>query len=136
MTEQLEYEVFLAMLPADRRPEIERVWQSVRENMPNGYQESIDRKVLTFRAGGEWYAALSNQKNYISLYLMPIYVFPELKTKLDESGKKLKGGKSCINFSRADDLPLGAIGEIVAATAPAAYLAQIEKIRSRRKEAK
>lgn len=129
MPEQLAYEKFLEALPADRKPEIERVWRTIRENMPEGFRENVEAKFLTFKAGGEWYAALANQKNYISLYLMPLYVFPELKTKLDQSGKKLKGGKSCINFKRAEELPLEVIGEIIGATDAAAYLAQIEKIR-------
>lgn len=136
MPEQLEYDDFLAKLPSDRRNEVQKVWQLVRENMPEGFRESIEAKFLTFKAGGEWYAALSNQKNYISLYLMPIYVFPELKTKLDRSGKKLRCGKSCVNFKRADELPLDVIGEIIAATGPEAYLAEIEKVKGSGKDGK
>jgi uncharacterized protein YdhG (YjbR/CyaY superfamily) len=132
MAEQtLSYEHYLSRLPAERREEIARVWQVMRENVPAGYTEQISEKYLTFMAGDEWYLALANQKNYISLYLCSIYVFPELKDKLDNSGKKLKCGKGCVNFKRAEELPLDTLGEIVRAYKPEAYQEHMREIRER-----
>src|SRR5918992_360130 len=103
MTEQtLSYAKYLEALPAERRSEVDKVWRVVRRNMPEGYVEEIGPKFLSFKADADWYVALANQKNYISLYLMPLYVFPELKAKLDAGGKNLKCGKSCINFRAAE----------------------------------
>jgi uncharacterized protein YdhG (YjbR/CyaY superfamily) len=115
MTAQtLSYEQYLDNLPAERRAEIERVWNVVREHVPEGYVEEIDAKFLSFKAGNDWLVALANQKNYISLYLMPLYMFPEMKAKFDGAADaKLKCGKSCINFKRAAQLPLEVLGEIV-----------------------
>jgi hypothetical protein len=135
MTQQsLSYEQYLAGLPADRRREVDRVWQVVRENMPAGYAEEIGPKFLAFKADADWYVALANQKNYISLYLIPIYVFPELKAKLDATKKNLKCGKSCINFKKADDLPLDTVGEIVAAKGAEAYKEHVRQVRSESKK--
>jgi hypothetical protein len=132
MTEQtLSYDRYLAGLPDERREAIKRVWQVVRDNVPAGYTEQIGPKFLTYMAGDEWYLALANQKNYISLYLCSIYVFPELKAKLDSTGKNLKCGKSCINFKRAEDLPLETIAEIVSAYDPQAYKKHVREIRER-----
>ncbi|HEX8422272.1 MAG TPA: DUF1801 domain-containing protein, partial [Pyrinomonadaceae bacterium] len=105
MTEQaLTYKQYLESLPAERRLEIERVWGLVRERVPAGYREEVGEKFLSFKAGGDWYVALANQKNYISLYLIPLYMFPEMKAKFDAAAsKKLKCGKSCINFKRAEE---------------------------------
>ncbi|HEU4328525.1 MAG TPA: DUF1801 domain-containing protein [Roseiflexaceae bacterium] len=125
----LSYEDYLAAVPPERRAEIARVWELVRAHVPDGYSEEITPKFLTFKAGAEWYVALANQKNYLSIYLMPIYVFPELKALLDSSGKKLKMGKSCINFKRADELPLEQIAAVLATNQADAYVAQIERIR-------
>lgn len=134
MTEQtLSYEQFLDSLPPERRGEVERVWQIVRASMPDGYREEVTAKFLTFKAEGEWYVALASQKNYISLYLTPIYVYPELRAKLDAGGKKLKCGKGCISFKRAEELPLEVIGEIVGANSAADY---VEKMRRLRKSSK
>jgi hypothetical protein len=127
--ETLSYDSYLDSLPAERREPIERVWQMMREHVPAGYTEHIGPKFLTYLAGDEWYIALANQKNYISLYLLPIYVFPELKAKLDDAGKNLKCGKSCINFKRAEELPLGAIAEIVSAHDVEAYRKHCREIR-------
>ncbi len=128
MTEQnFSFDDYLAYLPADRKDSVERVWKVVRESIPEGYTEQISSKFLSFAADGEMYVALASQKNYISLHLMPMYVFPELKAKLDASGKKLKGGKSCINFSKADDLPLETIAEIIGACDVKTYKEQIRQ---------
>ena len=131
MTDQtLSYEQFLDSLPPERRGEVERVWQVVRESVPDGYCEEVTAKFLTFKAAREWYVALASQKNYLSLHLTPIYVYPELRAKLDAGGKKLKCGKGCINFKRAEELPLDVIGEIIGASSAADY---VEKMRSLRK---
>lgn len=129
--ETLSYEQYLAGLPAERRVEIERVWGLVRENMPAGYAEEIGAKFLSFKVGDDWYVALANQKNYISLHLTALYLFPEMKAKFDAAAsKKLKCGKGCINFQRAADLPLDVLGEIVGGYEAAAYAEQVRQIRS------
>ena len=130
MTEQRgSYERFLDNLPPERRETVRRVWGVVRDNMPEGYAEEIGPKFLTFKAGDESYVALANQKNYVSLYLMPLYLFPEAKAKLDNSGKKLKCGKSCINFKAAEELPLETIAEIVGAHDAQDYQEHMRQVR-------
>lgn len=131
MTEQRSsYDRYLDNLPPERREAVDRVWNVVRDNMPEGYSEEIGPKFLTFKADDEMYVALANQKHYVSLYLMPLYVFPESKARLDNSGKKLKCGKSCINFKAAEDLPLETIAEIVGAHDARAYQEQVRKVRA------
>jgi uncharacterized protein YdhG (YjbR/CyaY superfamily) len=136
MTEHaLSYEQYLDALPPERRAEIERVWGVVREHVPRGYAEEIGAKFLSFKAGGDWLVALANQKNYISLYLMPLYMFPEMKAKFETAADgKLKYGKSCINFKRAEELPLKAIGEIVRACEAADYAERVRQIRCAEKQ--
>lgn len=131
MEKTLSYGQYLESLPAERRAEVERVWGLVREHIPAGYTEEVGEKFLSFKAGGDWYVALANQKNYISLYLIPLYVFPEMKAKLDAAAsKKLKCGKSCINFQRAEELPLEVLGEIVGAYDARAFAEHVQKVRS------
>lgn len=121
---------YLDSVPSDRRDHLRRVWETVRAHAPVGFGEEIGPKFLTLSAEGEWYVALANQKNYMSIYLMPIYVFPEQREKLYASGKKFKGGKSCINFTNADNLPLDIVGEIIAANDAASYVAHCRRIRA------
>jgi uncharacterized protein YdhG (YjbR/CyaY superfamily) len=130
----LSYEQYLDNLPAERRAEIERVWGVVREHVPEGYVEEIDAKFLSFKAGDDWLVALANQKNYISLYLMPLYMFPEMKAKFDGAADaKLKCGKSCINFKRAAQLPLEVLGEIVGSYEADDYAERARRARSAQK---
>jgi hypothetical protein len=126
----LSYEQYLDSLPAERRAEIERVWGVVRTHVPRGYTEEIDAKFLSFKTGDDWLVALANQKNYISLYLMPLYLFPEMKAKFDAAADgKLKCGKSCINFKRAGQLPLEVLGEIVGSYEADDYEERVRQLR-------
>ncbi|MBC7932462.1 MAG: DUF1801 domain-containing protein [Rubrivivax sp.] len=134
--QNLSYKQYLAELPPERRDVVEKVWRVVRESMPKGYVEEIGAKFLSFKAGEDWYVALANQKNYVSLYLIPLYVFPELKAKLDASAPRLKCGKSCINFKSADELPLDVIAEVVGANDAEAFMEHVRQVRSQGSEKK
>jgi hypothetical protein len=42
------------------------------------------------------------RKNYVSFYLMPVYMYPELLKDISPALKKHMQGKSCFNFKRAE----------------------------------
>jgi len=42
------------------------------------------------------------KKNYVSFYLMPVYMFPDLLNDISSELKKRMQGKSCFNFKRAE----------------------------------
>jgi hypothetical protein len=122
---------FFAELPAERRPEAERVRKLVLENLPRGYEETVSKKMLVYQVPWErysdtynghplWYIALSNAKSYLSLHLMSVYGDPEQARRLEDgfrtAGKKCDMGKACVRFRSADDLPLDVIGELIAST--------------------
>jgi hypothetical protein len=128
----LSYGKFPDSLPPGRRGEVERVWQVVRASMPDDYRKEVTAKFLTFKAAGEWYVAPASQKNYISLNTTPVYLYPELRAKLDAGGKKLKCGKGCIDFKRAEGLPPETIGEIIGANSAADYAEKMRGVRKRK----
>jgi hypothetical protein len=41
-------------------------------------------------------------RNYVSFYLMPVYMFPDLLKDITPELKKHMQGKSCFNFRQAD----------------------------------
>jgi hypothetical protein len=43
------------------------------------------------------------QKNYVSYYLMPVYMFPDLLEGISPALKKRMQGKSCFNFKQVDE---------------------------------
>ena len=120
---------YLAELPPERRAEVARVRDVIRKRLPKGYAESmafgmigygipLERYPNTYNGQPLSYVALAAQKHYYALYLMPAYGHEPTEVKLrkafEDAGKKLDMGKSCIRFKTADDLPLDAIGDIIA----------------------
>ncbi len=81
------------------------------------------------------YAALSAQKEHLSLYLTTMYADPEIKNWLagqfQEAGLEMDEGKSCIRFKTTDDLPMDAIGKLINQTNVDQFVAYFK--RSRRK---
>jgi hypothetical protein len=139
---------YLDELPADRRKEIAKVRSVVRKNLPKGYREMmawgsicyaipLERYPHTYNKQPLGYVGLAAQKNFHTLYLMGAYGDPRQRKRLEEafrrSGKKMDMGKSCLHFRRADDLPLHAIGELIAGTPPEEMIAIYEKGRPRKR---
>lgn len=139
-------EEYLDAVPPDREQSLREVLDVVRRNLPEGYEEAMAWGMITWQVPLSTYpdtyngkplvfAALANQKRYMSLYLNCVYASPQLKARLDAAvaarGRTLRMGKSCINFTSVDDLPLDGIAEVIADSDLAAYVATAKAARSR-----
>ena len=137
---------YLDALTPERRSAIGKVRKVIRENLPKGYEETINWGMLsyeipltrypeTYNGQPLGYAALASQKNYLVLYLYTVYGDKKTEqwftSRYKASGKKLDMGKSCVRFRSAEDLPLDLIGEVIARTPVDKYVEVYE--RSRRK---
>ncbi len=49
-----------------------------------------------------FFGSVKAQKNYVSFYLMPVYVCPDLLDSISPDLKKRMQGKSCFNFKATD----------------------------------
>ena len=49
-----------------------------------------------------FFGATQIKKNYVSFYLMPVYMYPELLKDISPELKKRMQGKSCFNFRKAE----------------------------------
>ena len=49
-----------------------------------------------------FFGAAQIKKNYVSFYLMPVYMFPELLKDVSPELKKHMQGKSCFNFKKVE----------------------------------
>jgi hypothetical protein len=118
----------------ERAREFAAVLELIRRNLPEGYEEGMAWGMAGWWVPLEVYpdtynkqplmaVALANQKNYLSLYLNTMYASPELKKIVDESGRKLKMGKSCINFKSREELPIEEIGEVLRRSDRETYVA-------------
>jgi uncharacterized protein YdhG (YjbR/CyaY superfamily) len=137
---------YLDALPPERRAVVAAVRDVILEHLPLGYQESfqngmisyvipLERYPETYNRQPLTYLTLAAQKNHYALYLMSVYQDPEqeawLRDQFARAGKKFDMGKSCLRFRRLNDLPLDAIGRLVAQTSPDAFITRYETIRQR-----
>lgn len=140
-------EAYLAELPEERRQVVSAVRELVLENLPEGYQESMNWGMISYEIPLERYpdtyngqplsyVALAAQKNHYALYLMGAYQGSAQRERLEAAytarGQKIDLGKSCLRFKKLDDLPLDAVAEVVAGVTPDELIAGYEASRKRR----
>lgn len=123
---------YLAELPEDRRAAIEKLRETILENLPEGFREEMAYGMIGYVVPHSLYPAgyhcdpkqalpfvsIASQKNFIALYHMGIYASPEL---LDwfvtaypkHSSRKLDMGKSCIRFKNPEHIPYGLLGQLL-----------------------
>ena len=137
---------YIAGLPDDRKIAISAIRDVVNKNLPKGFKECMTYSMIgwvvpleTYPAGYHCdpslplgFMALASQKNHIALYSMCLYGNGE---QLDwfrsewpkYSKKKLNMGKSCIRFTKLEDIPLELIGQLAAKIAPQQWIEIYEK---------
>jgi hypothetical protein len=49
-----------------------------------------------------FFGSAQTKKNYVSFYLMPVYMFPELLNGISPELQKHMQGKSCFNFKKVE----------------------------------
>jgi len=119
----------------------------VNKYMPQGYQEAMTWGAITWEVpltrfpktpNGQplCYVSLAAHKSFCTLYLMGAYSnskqYSDLKQAFAKAGKKFDMGKSCLHFTRTDDLALEAIGKVIASYSPDEWIAVMEKSRKSR----
>ena len=137
---------YLASLPADRRAGIEAVRKVILKNLDKDYDECMLYGMIGYAVPHRVWplgyhcdpkkplmmAALSSQKNVLTVYLMSVYNdkaerawFQNAWTK---AGKKLNMGGCCIRFKTVEDAALDVIGEAIRRTPAKAYVENYVKI--------
>ncbi len=137
-------------LPPDRKEAISAVRKVILANLPHGYEECMSYGMIGYVVPHSIYPKgykcdpklplpfvnLGSQKNHMALYLMNVY--GDSKTEQwfrrawEGAGKKLDMGKACVRFKRLEDVPLEVVGQVIARTPVADYIARIESFFSAR----
>ena len=140
-------EEYLDNLPSERREVVSAVRDVINEALPHGYVEGIafgmigwsvplERFPDTYNGQPLSYVALAAQKRYYSLYLNSVYAGSvereALRRRWETTGRKFDMGKSCFRFTTLDDLDLGLVAEVVAATSVDEFIQQYEQMRDLR----
>ncbi|WP_396175256.1 DUF1801 domain-containing protein [Flavobacterium sp.] len=122
---------YLSNLPDDRKEVMQKLRNSIIENIPQGFEEVMSYGMLGFVIPHSIYPEgyhcdpklplpfinLASQKNFIALYHMGIYADNQLLEWFvaeypKNSKTKLDMGKSCIRFKKLDDIPYELIGDL------------------------
>ncbi len=124
-------EVYLQELPEDRKSAISQLRQTIKANLPPGFEEVMSYGMIGYVVPHSLYPDgyhcspelplpfinIASQKNFIAMYHMGLYANKELynwfvseypkhvKTKLDM-------GKSCIRFKKIKTIPYELLGEL------------------------
>lgn len=132
-------EHYLAELPDDRRDAISEVRDTILDNLPDGYVETMNWGMISYEVPLEtfpdtynnkplMYAALASQKNHMAVYLTTVYADAGEEDWFRErylaTGCKLDMGKSCVRFKKLEQLPLPLIGEVIARTTVEEFIDQ------------
>lgn len=62
----------------------------------------LETRSPSFNGRRLFFAAAKIKKKYVSYYLPPLYMFPELSTRLSPALRKTMQGQSCFNFTTLD----------------------------------
>ena len=118
-------EQYISELPPERKQAIDKVRQIVLENLPEGYEETMNWGMIcyevplktypnTYNKKPLMYAAMASQRNHMAVYLSGIYISEKEREDFEKAyratGKRCDVGKSCVRFRKLDDLSITALG--------------------------
>ncbi|HYE68119.1 MAG TPA: DUF1801 domain-containing protein, partial [Anaerovoracaceae bacterium] len=98
-------EEYIGQLPDDRKDSIVKLRKTIKDNLPEGFQEVMSYGMIGYVIPHSIYPSgyhvepklpvpfisIASQKNHIALYHMGLYIFPEILTWFkDEYPKYLK----------------------------------------------
>jgi hypothetical protein len=79
--------------------------------------DTADTYYLDGAYSGKWkrelfFGSAQIKKNYVSFYLMPVYMYPELLQDVSPELKKRMQGKSCFNFKKVEPQLFAELAEL------------------------
>ena len=123
---------YFQLIPDDRKPAMNKLRQTILENLPKGFEETISYRMIGYVVPHSVYPpgyhcdpklplpfiAIASQKNFVAFYHMAIYADKSLYDWFvaeysNHSKSKLDMGKSCIRFKKPDQIPFELIGQLV-----------------------
>jgi hypothetical protein len=98
MPSQTNFPVVFEQLKNILRPYASEL--TVRTDTPNTYY--LDGPYSEKWKKELFFGSAQIKKNYVSFYLMPVYMYPELLKDISPELKKHMQGKSCFNFKKVE----------------------------------
>jgi uncharacterized protein YdhG (YjbR/CyaY superfamily) len=142
-------EEYIEQLPPERKKAVEQIRNTILANLPQGFKETMTYGMISFVVPKSIYQpgyhanpklplpfiSIASQKNYISLYHMAVYMYPELIAWFQEEYKKrvktkLDMGKGCIRFKKMENIPYDLLAELIRKISVNNYIRQYEQFRN------
>ena len=98
MSSQNDFPLIFEQLKNILKPYAEKL--TLKTDTPNIYY--IDGPYSEKWKKQLFFGSAQIKKNYVSFYLMPVYMYPELLKDISPELKKHMQGKSCFNFKRIE----------------------------------
>lgn len=140
-------EQYLKELPEDRKEAFTKLRDTIANNIPKGFKETMSYGMLGYVVPHSLYPAgyhcdpalplpfvnIASQKNFIALYHMGLYSDPVLLKWFTaeypkHSTAKLDMGKSCVRFKKPEHIPYKLIGELIKKVSVKDWIATYEKL--------
>ena len=140
-------EEYISQLPEDRKLAMDKIRQTIKDNIPMGFEEIISYGMISYVVPHDKYPSgyhvnpkeplpfmsLASQKNYIALYHMGIYMVPTLLSWFQAEypkhvQTKLDMGKSCIRFKNINSIPYNLIAELCRKITVEDYIKRYEEV--------
>ena len=137
---------YIAQLPEERKEAISKLRNTIKQNLPLGFLETMGYGMIAYVVPKERYPNgyhcdpklplpfinLASQKNFIALYHSGIYADKNLSDWFvseypKNSNCKLDMGKSCIRFKNIDAIPYDLIGDLCQKMTPESWISLYEK---------
>lgn len=122
---------YIAELPDDRKEIMQKLRETIKKNLPKGFQETMQYGMISYVVPHSIYPAgyhckptdelpflsIASQKNHIAFYHMGVYADPNLYNWFTaeypkHATGKLDMGKSCIRFKNPKNVPYDLLGEL------------------------
>ncbi|HVK39106.1 MAG TPA: hypothetical protein VNA88_11270 [Candidatus Kapabacteria bacterium] len=111
MAKPVDFDATFARLRTILEPHASRL--VVVHDTPDNYY--LDTRHVMPNGQPLFFGGVRRGRNYVSLYLMPVYVKPELLDGISPELRKRMQGKSCFNFKALDDERAAELEQLAAA---------------------
>lgn len=137
---------YLESLPADRKAALTALRKEIRKNLPKGFTEVMSYGMIGYVVPHSIYPdgyhcspelplpfmSIASQKNFIAVYHMGMYADTKLlewftKEYPKHSPARLDMGKSCLRFTKPEQVPMKLIGALAGKMTPQQWIALYEK---------
>lgn len=108
MPTQTEFPIVFETLKSILKPHAQKL--TVKIDTAEGY--SLDGPYSEKWKKDLFFGAVQIKKNYVSFYLMPVYMCPDLLKDISPELKKRMQGKSCFNFKKIEKSLLAELSQL------------------------